>query len=69
MADMTLTFHESYGSLPKSTLRLVKRFNVSPADFDMMLDQFMGPVPDGWVWVNSHIQANSAGGYYRPGFY
>lgn len=64
-----MTFHESYGTLPKDTLRLVKRFNVSPADFDMILDQFMGPVPAGWSWVNDHILLNSTNGYYQPKFF
>lgn len=67
--NQTMTFHESYGSLPKSTLRLVKKYNVSPADFDFMLDQFMGPVPDGWRWVNSHIVENSPNGYYQPRYF
>lgn len=66
---MQMTFHESYGALPVSTLRLVKRYNVSPADFDFMLDQFMGPVPDGWKWVNDHIVTNSPNGYYQPRFF
>lgn len=65
----SMTFHESYGSLPKSTLRLIRKFNVSPADFDQMLDMFMGPVPDGWVWVNDHIVSNSETGMYRPRFF
>ena len=68
MAD-TMTFHESYGSLPKSTLRLIRKHNVSPADFDLMLDMFMGPVPDGWRWVNDHIVSNSETGMYVPRFY
>lgn len=64
-----MTFHESYGHLPKSTLRLVKRYNVSPADFDFILDQFMGPVPAGWSWVDDHIVSNSGTGIYRPRFF
>lgn len=64
-----MTFHESYGTLPKSTLRLVKKFNVSPADFDLMLDMFSGTVQEGWSWVDQHIQENSKSGYYTPRFY
>ena len=33
-----MTFHESYGSLPLKTLRLIRKYNVSPADFDQMTD-------------------------------
>lgn len=65
----TMTFHESYGALPMSTLRLIRKHNVSPADYDMMLDMFMGPVPDGWSWVDDHIVSNSETGMYRPRFY
>jgi hypothetical protein len=64
-----ITFHESYGSLPTSTLRLIRKYNVSPADFDFMLDQFSGTVQDGWVWVNEHIVSNSETGMYRPRFF
>ena len=33
-----MTFHESYGMLPKHLLRMVKRFNVSPADWNELTD-------------------------------
>jgi hypothetical protein len=65
----TMTFDEYYGRLPSSTLRLVKKYNVSPADFDFILDQFMGTVQDGWSWVESHIRENSTAGYYQPKFF
>lgn len=64
-----MTFHESYGSLPKSTLRLIKRHNVSPADFDFMLDMFSGTVEEGWEWVDQHIVENSPTGYYQPRYF
>lgn len=35
-----MTFHESYGELPKSTLALYKNSNVSPADHDMLVDYY-----------------------------
>lgn len=28
-----MTFHETYGEIPKRLLRTIKRHNVSPADF------------------------------------
>jgi hypothetical protein len=65
----TMTFHESYGSLPTKTLRLVKKHNVSPTDFDFMLDQFSGTVDEGWAWVNDHIVSNSEAGSYRPRYF
>lgn len=74
-----MTFHESYGNLPKSTLRLVRKHNVSPADFDMMLD-LLGMdawVPsDGvnvgrpdWSVIDDHIVSNSETGMYQPRFF
>lgn len=71
---MSLTFNENYGYLPTSTLRLVKKFNVSPADFDLILDSFMfnfaelagGAASRAWLTVNDHILQNSANGYYQP---
>lgn len=69
-----MTFHECYGELPVKTLRLIRKFNVSPADFDMMTD-ILGNVayrPGGiilWDVIDSHITDNSTNGYYRPDFY
>lgn len=70
---MKMVFHESYGRLPARTLRLVKKFNVSPADLDFMLDQFMfqadGHTPASWEDVDLHIVDNSPNGYYQPRFF
>lgn len=74
---MTMTFHESYGNLPTHTLKLIKRFNVSPADFDLMLDT-LNPWIDGddekpgrpdWQAVDNHIVSNSETGMYIPRYY
>lgn len=68
-------YHESYGHLPESTLRLIRRFNVSPADFDLILDTYMykvGTEPTtaaDWIDVDEHIKANSVAGYYRMTFF
>jgi hypothetical protein len=35
-----MTFHESYGDLPKSTLALIKRHNVSPCDYDELVAEY-----------------------------
>ena len=73
---MKFTFHESYGHLPVSTLRLIKKFNVSPADFDLMLDILNAGTSSGvfvvneaWAEVNEHIVSNSDTGMYRPRFF
>ena len=36
---MATTFHESYGEVPKSLLRTMKKHNVTPSDFYMMEDE------------------------------
>lgn len=68
-----MTFHESYGLLRQSTLRLIRQFNVSPADYDSILSVF------NWTWdrstdidfdvVDSFIRAGSQSGIYRPSRY
>ena len=41
MTTPAMTFHESYGGeLPVGLLRLIKRTNVSPADYWMLQDEF-----------------------------
>ena len=64
----TMTFHESYGSLPKNLLRLMRNRNVSPLDYDLILNAF------GWTWdspgidfarVYEFIEASSTDGIYR----
>lgn len=35
-----MTYHESFGELPKTTLSLYRRSNVSPADADMLIDYY-----------------------------
>lgn len=65
---MAMTFHESYGDLPVSTLRLVKRANVSPMDFEMLLDKF-GRVDTHFPDVERFIKEHSVDGMYRPPLY
>lgn len=74
-----MTFHESYGTLPHFTLTLIRRYNVSPADFDLMTDLlgFDAWIPsDGvnvgrpdWSVIDDHIISNSETGMYRPCFF
>jgi hypothetical protein len=60
--DKTLTFDENYGRIPKYILVLIKRHNVSPADFDMITD-FYGYMT--WEHVADHIVSNTVNGIYR----
>jgi hypothetical protein len=62
-----MTFHECYGNLPVKTLRLIRKFNVSPADFDYMTD-ILGMAND-WSVIDSHIVSNSKTGMYVPRFF
>ena len=64
--NMTMTFHESYGKLPVSTLRLVRKYNVSPADLDLATD-LLGYGT--WEDINEHIVSNSVAGYYIPRYF
>lgn len=58
-----MTYHESYGELPKTTLQLYRRFNVSPADHDILLMRF-GQVPV-WERVNQFVLSHSVDGSFR----
>lgn len=64
--NKTMTFHESYGTLPRTTLRLIKKFNVSPADLDMIINYLVIPT---WGEVDAHIISHSETGMYRPKFF
>lgn len=72
-----MTFNEYYGKLPVKTLRLIRKYNVSPADYDLMLD-LLNPWIDGddsmpgrpdWDAIDQHIVSNSETGMYRPRFF
>lgn len=56
-----MTFDEYYGDLPVSTHRLVKKYNVSPADYSMIVDILGVPT---WKEIEEHILAHSEKGYY-----
>lgn len=77
MTNRAMTFHERYGNLPTRTLRLIKKFNVSQSDYDLMLD-LLNPWIDGddsmhgrpdWDAIDNHIVSNSETGMYRPRFF
>jgi hypothetical protein len=56
-----MIFHESYGYLPKSTLRLIKKHNVSPMDYQF-LSEFYG---DDFDTINADIVNFSRDGSFR----
>ena len=69
---MKMTFHESYGHLPVSTLRLIRKYNVSQGDYDYILSlmgaEWSSPNID-FGAVDAHIVSNSGTGMYRPRFF
>ena len=68
----TMTFHESYGHMPTTTLALFKRANVSPADWDGMLARwgFEWSDPDlPWVEIENHVLSHMVNGLYSYPMY
>lgn len=61
--DLSMTFDENYGELPTIVLGAVKRYNISPADFDLIMT-----LASDWDDVYSHIVRNSQSGHYNPGW-
>lgn len=61
-----MTFHESYGELRSDTLRLIRKYNVSPADYDRIVDVLGAPT---WDEVNDLILSHSTDGYLRLPIY
>lgn len=66
------TFHESYGLIPVSTLRVIRNCNVSPADWEGMLMRW------GFHWgqaglpfpaIENHIITHAVNGSYRYPMY
>jgi hypothetical protein len=62
------TFHESYGELPTTIFRKLKRFNIPPAEYDELLDMF-GTVVTDWdamaAFINANVNPNN-GMFYMP---
>lgn len=75
MSLSAITFHESYGYLPRYTLGLIRKYNVSPADFDSIMRAFgWEPYPPegvgiDWDAIDDFMHAGSPDGYYRPSKY
>jgi len=67
-----LTFHESYGTMPESTLALFKRANVSPADWDSMLMRWgfsWGDETLPWADIERHVTVHMVNSLYRYPMY
>lgn len=68
---MAMVFHEQYGELRDSTLRLIKKANVSPADYEALLDKF-GRILPHWDEIEAFIKKNIPKGsrsYRAPLYY
>lgn len=61
---MEMTFHEYYGELPKRTLSLIRKFNVSPSDY-RDIEDWVQRTGASWKDINDHILNMSPGGYYN----
>lgn len=67
-----MTYNENYGELPDSTLRLIKKANVSPADWDMMLARWgysWGDTSLPFAAIENHITVHMVNGSYRYPMY
>jgi hypothetical protein len=72
MTLLRMTFHESYGELPVSILRLYRRHNVSQSDHDIILANFgksYGDVDIPWGAVLDFVLANVQDGTFRLPIY
>lgn len=63
---MSTTFHESYGELTLSLLGAIDALNVSPADYDMIVDlyEMYGRQVD-FDQIERFVRAHSKSGMYQ----
>lgn len=69
---LSMTFHESYGSLPTALLKTYRRYNVSPADHDLILfnvGYMVGDTSIPWSLVLDFVLANVEDGFFRLPIY
>lgn len=59
-----MVFHEVYGELPKGTLALIRKHNVSPSDWHE-IEAWIQATGATWKEVNDHIKNMSPGGFYN----
>lgn len=68
----TMTFDESYGTMPTRTRACIRRHNVSPSDWDMMLSRwgYKWDEPNlPWREIENHIETHSRYGSYSYPLY
>ena len=58
----TMTYHESYGDLTVSLNRALKRYNVSPMDYQMLEDEFG---EGNYDTILAAVKQRSEGGMYQ----
>lgn len=58
---MKMVFNEWYGEIPVSLNRMLKKYNVSPADFQT-LESYFG---DNWANIQDAIRDYSPKGYFN----
>ena len=56
-----MTFHESYGELTKSLLRTIRKYNVSPSDYDTLVS-FYG---EDYAVIEREIVSHSPAGFFN----
>jgi hypothetical protein len=56
-----MTFDENYGELPTSTLRLIRKYNVTPAEYDIMTQ--VGTMT--FIEVEDYILSHIVDGIFR----
>lgn len=72
MTILSMTFHESYGSLPTGLLTIYRRHNVSPSDHDRILAAFDCDWRDSnipWSKVLDFVLAHCDNGVFRLPMY
>lgn len=57
---MTFTFHESYGELTRPLLSAIRKYNVSPSDYDYLVECYGRD----YAAITREIIAHSPGGNY-----
>lgn len=67
-----MTFDESYGTMPQSTLDLFRTANVSVSDWDSMLARWgftWGDENLPWADIENHVTVHMVNGLYRYPMY
>ena len=57
---MKMNYHEQYGDIPTPVLRIVRKFHVSPSEYDSLIYEY----GEDWISIIQVIKDFSVGGYY-----